>query len=522
MNTLGYASTFPSESVTPSEPARRATPEGYEIIECLGRGGCASVYEARHAEHGLVAIKISELARTHGEESDRRLEREAMLAQRVSHPNVLRVIDLGHTEDGAPFLVMERLRGEDLESLLARVGPLPVEVACAIVLETLLGLEAVHEAGIVHRDLKPNNIVLHVPERWGAPMVKLIDFGVARSVGGEKLTRTGTVIGTPQYLAPEQARGQKVDARADVWAMGIVFFELLAGEGPFEGANLQETLASILFADVPSVRERADVPEPIAAVIDKALSKDPEARYESARAMRDALERALLESDVEAPSSILTRVSVMPRTSSFIRAASLGGADTVSGVRARPASETIAQVAEASEPPRLPRKLIVGVVMAALVAMTVAWTRGEVPARASSSTQSAQPTRADGPGRSAAKGSRLALGGVVSPAQGPEEVAPAERTAAPRGTTSMPTPSRGRGIVGGGTPEERRARQLVGRGRAALSRGRVQEAYEVFGQATSADPDSAEAWRNYGLAAYQLGYMGDARRAMRRYRSLSR
>ena len=225
--------------------------EDYQLTNYLGRGGCASVYEAQHREYGLVAVKVSDVVGGLASEADMRLIREAVLAQRVTSPHVVRVLDLGTLKNGAPYIVMERLFGEDLHATLQRLGRLSVGAACAVMHAVLSGLEAVHEAGIIHRDLKPSNVVLHVPESGGAPRVKLIDFGVARSDQGTKLTRTGTVVGTACYLSPEQAGGREIDGRVDVWAAGVLFYELLVGETPFERLGVQETLASILFADIP-------------------------------------------------------------------------------------------------------------------------------------------------------------------------------------------------------------------------------------------------------------------------------
>jgi eukaryotic-like serine/threonine-protein kinase len=341
MNTIGHANTFPSApplTAVNGGAVARPVIAGCEIFECLGRGGCASVYEARHPVHGEVAIKISEAPRASAVDAEQRLEREALLMQRVAHENVLRVFDIGYTADGAPYLVMERLRGEDLETLLERVGRLPISVACELAVQTLGGLEAVHAAGIVHRDLKPNNIVLHAPDEWGAPIVKLIDFGIARGDDAAKLTRTGMVIGTPQYLSPEQAQGKPVDARADVWASGILLFELIVGEGPFEGTSLQETLASILFADVPSIRERRpDVPDAIADVIDRALERDLTRRFASAKEMREALALAVAKSSVPSGAQTLFAVSVLPKKTLSPWKSMLDGEP--SGVRARPVAE---------------------------------------------------------------------------------------------------------------------------------------------------------------------------------------
>lgn len=512
MTTFGYATTFPSQPpLDPSQALPAALPviEGYEITACIGRGGCASVYEARHEAYGLVALKLSELPRIGAGESDRRLAREAALAQRIEHPNVLEVLDLGYLADGAPYLVMERLRGEDLETSLTRLGRLPVPVACLVMRSILRGLTAVHRAGVVHRDLKPNNIVVHIPEGGEPPVIKLIDFGVARGIGGEKLTRTGTVIGTPQYLSPEQARGGSVDARADIWAAGVLFYELLVGEGPFERPGLQETLASILFSDVPSVRERRpDVAPVLERVIATALDRELGRRYESASTMCAALEEAMhalgipsedvaltvLEPDAE---GALARVSHAP-TVAF--------EGSRSGVRAR-GTEGIVD-----------RSLAKGRMRWFAIAVAAAGVlfggARLYASRADGETPSARITSRDG-----APATVTAVTAATVPIVG---------AAARANDTATETPAVLRAPSAGARPltrgaalsRESRARSLAARGRVALANGRYDAAYAYFDDATELDPESGTAWRGFGTAAYQLGHRAEARRAIRRARAL--
>jgi len=285
------------------------------LHEKVGQGGNGEVWFATHPHHGEVALKL--VRPQH--ESDacaelltERLFREAELAARVRHPNVVRVLEHGLTAEGESYLVSERLRGCDLGAVLARHGRLSPRVAVVIVDSLLAALEAVHAAGIVHRDLKPDNLVLHVdeperdptdPRRTGQPrtILKLIDFGIASAVevSGPKLTRTGTVVGTPHYLAPEQAAGGTLDARTDLYAVGVIFHELLTGRTPFEGLSLQELVAALVLRDVePLTNLRPGVPGPIAALVHRALERDPDARPQSAAEFRAELARAAASSNM--------------------------------------------------------------------------------------------------------------------------------------------------------------------------------------------------------------------------------
>jgi serine/threonine-protein kinase len=276
------------------------------LHEKVGQGGNGEVWFATHPHHGEVALKLvrPSMPAPAGVEDveallTERLFREAELAARVRHPNVVRVLEHGLTADGESYLVSERLRGCDLGAVLARHGRLSPRVAVAIVDALLAALEAVHAAGIVHRDLKPDNLVLHVEH--GRTTLKLIDFGIASAaeVAGPKLTRTGTVVGTPHYLAPEQAAGGTLDARTDLYAVGVIFHELLTGRTPFEGLSLQELVAALVLRDVEPLTDlRPGVPGPIAALVHRALERDPDARPPSATAFRAELAWAAASSGV--------------------------------------------------------------------------------------------------------------------------------------------------------------------------------------------------------------------------------
>ncbi len=268
--------------------------EKYKIIRLVGRGGMGIVYEAEHLLlHKRVAVKVLLPMYASKTQQIRRFVREGQAASAIEHPNILEIKDLCQDPDGTMYIVMELLRGRSLKRLLEQRQVLPVAQAVNICLEVLSGLEAAHANGVIHRDLKPENIFLSA--RGGLEQVKIVDFGVAKfvetSASSLSLTATGAMPGTPYYMAPEQAKGGKhADEQTDIWALGVVMYEMLTGKMPFEGDNYNEVLSQILLAPLRPVQElSADVPEELAAVVHKALSKDKTQRYVSAWEMTEAL-----------------------------------------------------------------------------------------------------------------------------------------------------------------------------------------------------------------------------------------
>ncbi len=286
-------------------------PGGYRVTHLVGVGGMGRVYCAEQVALGrTVAVKVVHPHLADDELATARFLNEARAASRLSHPNSVAIFDFGRTDDGQPYIVMEYLRGRDLGRVAEGEGPLPLRRIVDILRQTLAALDEAHALGIVHRDLKPDNIVLE-PLRSGLDFVKVVDFGLAKiirgdgiSMNGPALSQPGLVCGTPEYMSPEQGRGDSLDGRSDLYSVGVVLFELLAGRVPFEAETVTKTLLLQLTEPPPDPRDVAPdraIPPAFAELALRALAKSREDRMQSARAFADALDDALLESEGRAP-----------------------------------------------------------------------------------------------------------------------------------------------------------------------------------------------------------------------------
>jgi serine/threonine protein kinase len=285
--------------------------ERYELEELVGSGGMSSVYRAhdrlleRH-----VAIKVLHEQFTVDGDYVERFRREARAVAQLSHPNIVTVIDRGE-QDGRQFIVFEYVDGENLKALLQREGPLPEREAIELSLQIARALGFAHEQGLVHRDVKPQNVLLH-----DGAEAKVTDFGIARSldVKGGGLTQTGTVMGTSDYIAPEQARGSRVDAQSDVYSLGAVLYELLTGEVPFAGDNFVAVAMQHINQPPPSVRERRPELSPcVDAVVRRAMAKEPRDRFGSMDELCTELSACLAELDGNGASSGAETIVAAPR-----------------------------------------------------------------------------------------------------------------------------------------------------------------------------------------------------------------
>lgn len=258
----------------------------YEIHKMLGMGGMGAVYKARDMEvERVVGLKVIRPDLAGNPAILARFKQELVLARQVTHKNIIRIYDLNEA-DGVKFITMEFIEGEDLRTILTRQGKLSPEEAVAIMLQVCAGLQAAHAEGVIHRDLKPSNIM-----RDNAGRVVIMDFGLARTVQGEGMTQTGMMIGTMEYMSPEQAMGKELDARSDQFAIGLIFYELLSGFVPF---HADSAIASLVKRTqeraVPLVDVDAAVPPALSEIVSKCLERDPEARFASVEELADALE----------------------------------------------------------------------------------------------------------------------------------------------------------------------------------------------------------------------------------------
>ncbi len=283
----------------------RTLPGGYVIIELVGTGGMGRVYRAEQTNLGrTVAVKIVHPHLVGEESAVARFITEARAASRLNHPNSVGVIDFGKTNDGQLYLVMEFLRGRDLARVAYEEGPLPFRRIIDVLRQVLAALDEAHHLGIIHRDLKPENIILE-PMRAGGDFVKVVDFGLAKMRPEPQMpsiTSPGIVCGTPEYMSPEQGRGDPLDARSDVYAVGVVLFQLLTGRLPFEAESPTQVVLmhlSKMPQDPRLAAPERNIPEPISRVTLRSLAKDPNERYSSAEVFAKALSESLAE--VEAP-----------------------------------------------------------------------------------------------------------------------------------------------------------------------------------------------------------------------------
>ncbi len=258
----------------------------YRLEETIARGGMARVWRATHVTlNRPVAVKFIE-SWGDGDEPIERFLREAKVAASVRHRHVVDILDFGTSRNGEPYMVMELLEGEPLDQRLSRELP-EIDEFIDISTQMLSGLDAVHRAGIVHRDLKPGNVFLTSDEVDGV-FARLLDFGISQGVD-EISAQQKVVIGTPEYMSPEQAFGEPLDFRSDIYSVGVVLYEMLSGTLPFEHSEPQQVVELVAHKTPLSIKElRPDLPE-LCEVVDRAMAREPARRYQSAREMRQAL-----------------------------------------------------------------------------------------------------------------------------------------------------------------------------------------------------------------------------------------
>jgi len=325
-----------------TDPLIGTTVGNYVLEARLGSGGMGDVYRGVHRDIGAkVAIKILHATAAGDPEGAGRFQIEAQAGNRIEHPGVIKVLDAGQLRDGRPYMVMPLLHGRSLADVLAVTPRMEIDAACRIAIEILDAMAAAHGRGFVHRDLKPPNIFITTEGK-----VVILDFGVAKLMAGDspvRLTRTGTAIGTPYYMAPEQIRELGVGPASDVYAVGVVMFEMLCGRLPFDGASAFDVMAGHLERRPPPPRAlRPEIPIALQDVVLTALAKKPDKRYPGAGVMRDALRlAAAVKRRYEPPHVPEAEAPTVP----------MEGTD-VAAVRAARTAVEHAQAAPASPPSR--------------------------------------------------------------------------------------------------------------------------------------------------------------------------
>ena len=306
---VASADTLPA-AAPGSESARRTAPAAspaaprqvgrYQITERIGRGGMASVYRAH--DPGIdrtIAIKFLHAAYCEEEEYRARFLREARAAGMLSHPNIVTVHDVGEIE-GRPYMAMELIEGEPMNELMARSGPMPIRDTLVIVLQLAKALDYAHAKGIVHRDIKPSNIMV----LKGTSTVKVTDFGIAHVTTGASSThqtRVGDVLGTPQYMSPEQTKGSKVDGRSDLFSVGIILYQMLSGAAPFQGDSIVALAMKIATEEpTPIEKLRTDLPLGVRRIVERCLAKQPERRFQTGQELAAEISKAMRNIEDEA------------------------------------------------------------------------------------------------------------------------------------------------------------------------------------------------------------------------------
>ena len=274
----------------------------YRILARLGEGGMAVVYKAHHELlDELRALKVIRPDLARDTEFMGRFKNEAIMARKLNHPNAVRVDDLDIAEDGLPFIAMELVVGDTLKTLVQRAGPLPVSLVLDVASQVCEALDAAHKLGLIHRDIKPENIVL-IAQREGPPVAKILDFGISRlreeTSGVKGLTQTGMVIGTPEYMSPEQVLGKRrieIDGRSDLYSLGVVMYRMLTGELPFQAETTVEMILQHLKTPPKpphQLKPGLAIPEAVSSIVMKALEKDREKRFATGAEMAAAIKKA--------------------------------------------------------------------------------------------------------------------------------------------------------------------------------------------------------------------------------------
>lgn len=501
----------------PELPAGTKIDGKYVIQKTLGRGGTGKVYEAEHTVIGhRVALKIVSLDRAKRPETLARFQREARICGTIRHPNVGRIFDVG-THGGRPYMVLELHEGQSLADVIDEsIVPMPAIIEIA--LQLLSALAAVHEAGVVHRDVKPDNVML-TRTLVGDIVVKLVDFGISKVITTDirqrTLTREGSVLGSPDYMAPEQLRGQEVDNRTDLYAVGALLYEAVTGTTPFDAPNLSDLMVAILRDPVVSPRERRPECAPeLDALIVKALSRDPADRFQSAADMARALENLRGTLRLPPDPGIAQLREPMPHRED--RATRERLAARKRSTSAKPEPTVTEDSVSVDLEGRSFRKPLIAAAVAALLTLIV---------------RVALPKHDDGepaqPASVAAESSSVTPAPISEPKPAPAIVVPTavpDAGAAPAPTLrdSSAKPSKPKRLAPEAPAEDAAPKidDMLKEASSAFVTGQMPRSKALYQRVLAQSPNQPDAWRGLGLVASRMGQSNDARQAFERYLQL--
>ena len=414
----------PSGYITPVAPGD-VLADKYRVERVLGAGGMGVVVAATHLElQEQVAVKFLHPEAIESPEAAARFIREARVAVKIRSENVARVIDVGRLDNGAPYMVMEYLEGEDLAAQILR-GPLAIEAAVDYLIQACAAMAEAHKVGVIHRDLKPANLFV-VQRSDGTPIIKVLDFGISKlsvpDLSDAGLTKTSTMMGSPYYMSPEQMRSARdVDVRTDVWALGVILFELLTAQNAFGGTTLPELIANIMTVGPRRLQElRPDVPAGLCAVVYRCLEKEPTSRFQNVADLAQALVPYALGRDAQITVERLSRVAgVVPPVAQA----------NSSPPAASPLGATNTSWSETKKPTGTRRSLLVGVGALAVAAIaSVAWFAARSSGVATTTPSAEPPQLAAPPASDTERASTSPAHSTTPMASAP---APAEVIAAP-------------------------------------------------------------------------------------------
>jgi eukaryotic-like serine/threonine-protein kinase len=534
------------DAFAPTLPIGFLIGDKYTVKRVLGAGGDGAVYHCEHTEIGhLVAIKVAHRSRTHNREDImERFRREARICGSLRHPNVGQVYDVGKLQDGAPYMVMELQEGRSLGAVIDE-SVLPIGAIIDLTRQLLAGLDAAHRIGIIHRDVKPDNVML-VRDRSGDVVVKLVDFGISKSLDQSRhpgVTAEGIIVGSPDYMPPEQLRGDAVDVRTDVYAVGVLLYETLTRHTPFDAANLPDLVAAILRDPFkPPSQIRFDCPPALEQVVLKAMTRQPEGRYQSV----DEFSRALAE--VQAATTASRRAD--PQLGLLATRVTEGAAPRRTHERRTIDNRTLQDIgvqkkaaprARAPESPpsnartaRMRSARLIAIGLGALGAVFLiaraVWLDDDlanthvprlaapvVPAPGIGSSVAAshpQPTAA-GDAPAAAEPDAPAVAVEPEPSSGTShKAARSAATHKARDTSLRSQPAGERAAV------DRSNAALLKQAATAFVLGDAQGAHDAYRKVIARDPKQVDAWRGLGLSSSRLGSSAEAERAFRRYLEL--